>query len=200
MRMSVVALATVATLASVEAEADILVTIQDDATLGTEFAYSGTLNVTGLGAPFVAGVVAGIAPDDATINFGSGVPGYEFYTLASGPGNFGAGGGNSNVIDFIGDVFSLNVSSGPLVGVPTGFSSGVLSGSMRIPSSSIATLGMALGTFEWTTGDGQTITMAIGDEAIAEARDGVVPLPGTLPLLLVGIAGLGFVVRQKRTG
>ncbi|MEM9765851.1 MAG: PEP-CTERM sorting domain-containing protein [Pseudomonadota bacterium] len=199
--MSVVALATAAAWASIEAEADILVTVQDDTTLGTLLAYSGTLDVSGLGPALVFSSTPGISPVSAIVTFGSGSQLYDFYILASAPRSFGTGFGNINVNDFMGNPFSLD--QGPdiaLVGVPTGFSSGELSGSMRFRPS-IATLGMTLGIFEWTTDDGQTITMAIGDEAIAEASGvGAIPLPGTLPLLLAGIAGLGFVLRQNRTG
>lgn len=88
-----------------------------------------------------------------------------------------------------GDAFSIWGFAGgtPLVGVPTGYTSGSpISSSMVLAGETIAGLTLIPGTYTFTIPN-DTITLEIGGSSSS------VPEPSTWPMLLTGFAALGLV-------
>ena len=116
------------------------------------------------------------------------------YSGASGPVSFGSGvftGATTGTGDLVGIQQLINQPAG-FVFVPTGYASGAtLSDTATYTGQTFATLGLTPGTYEWTWGTGAT-----ADSFTLEI--GAVPEPGSLPLLVMGLAGLGMVVRRRR--
>ena len=115
------------------------------------------------------------------------------YSGFTGPTSFGSGGGHfpaNNSGDTVGVDGNFN-----LVLVPEGYLSGSsLSDTSTYDGATFASLGVTPGTYEWTWGtgaDADNFTLQIGPVA-------VVPEPASLPLLVMGLAGLGMVVRTRR--
>jgi hypothetical protein len=78
--------------------------------------------------------------------------------------------------------------------VPSGYVSGSLSGTATYNNQTFANLGLASGTYVWTWGtgaDADSLTLQIGPAA-------AVPEPPSLPLLAMGLVGLGLVLRTRR--
>ena len=106
---------------------------------------------------------------------------------------------NTSDLSGSGDLVSVIDSSGdisaPALLVPAGYVSGhALSDTSTYNTATFASLGVTPGTYEWTWGRGvhaDSFTLQIGPVA-------AVPEPASLPLLVMGLAGLGMVVRRRR--
>lgn len=87
---------------------------------------------------------------------------------------------------------SNNLSGGFTLFVPVGYVTGhALSDTSTYDSATFASLGVTPGTYEWTWGTGaqpDSFTLQIG----------AVPEPASLPLLAMGLAGIGMVLRARR--
>jgi hypothetical protein len=161
---------------------------------------SGSLDLAGL-LPFGTFVeVPFVDPASSGIVVGTNFPiSVGTFTHISAPPSFGGG-----------SFQQANSGTGFLVGFisngPGGYSlvveSSYVSGTPLIPSTdtwngfNFASLGVTPGTYKWTWGtgaDADSFTLQIGPVATT-------PEPASLTLLAVGLAGLGMVLRTRRSG
>ncbi len=156
------------------------------------FTMSGSYDVSGASFFTTGSVSTAIGGDRGVINLG--VPGsnqYDFYSVDAFPASMGTG---STVVGGIGisDLFALTRGgSTRVVGVAEGTTTGTVSGTLTFASSSFASLGLAVGSYDWTW-SGDSARVNIGGPA-------VVPLPATLPMLGLAILGAGLVARRKKS-
>jgi len=155
---------------------------------------SGTINTAGLNFVFVNTLPALVCACFADILTGSpSNQNADDYTGFTGPGNFGGG-------SFV----NANSGSGDKVGifgfdnglyVPHGYvSKSPLSDTSTYDNQTFASLGVTPGTYEWTWGSGATADSFTLDIVTPTSA----PEPGSLPLLVMGLAGLGMVLRRRR--
>jgi hypothetical protein len=115
----------------------------------------------------------------------------------TGPTSFGSGGfiaANSGSGDMVG-ISDGSVFGEPIVTVPSGYVSGTaLSDMSTYDNTTLNMLGATPGTYVWTWGSGaseDSFTLDIVAPISA-------PEPGSLPLVVMGLAGLGVVLRTRR--
>jgi hypothetical protein len=156
---------------------------------------SGTLDLTGLSQTGSAGAFGEMNPSDGAMIGGPTADVYlvDIYSGASGPGSFGNGSdsyGNSGTGDVAG-VFD-NGGIGEIF-VPSGYSSGdPLSNSTTYDNATLASLGLAVGSYTYTWNPGPS------DDSLV-VNIGTTPLPGALPLFAGGLGAFGlFGSRRKR--
>jgi hypothetical protein len=115
----------------------------------------------------------------------------------TGPTSFGSGGftgANSGSGDMVG-ISDGPVFGEPIVTVPSGYVSGAaLSDTATYDNTTLSMLGATPGTYTWTWGSGPTEDSFTLDIVAPISA----PEPGSLPLLVMGIAGLGMVLRTRR--
>ncbi|HEX3350653.1 MAG TPA: PEP-CTERM sorting domain-containing protein, partial [Acetobacteraceae bacterium] len=117
--------------------------------------------------------------------------GVDEYNGASGPLSFGPGV-FTNATTGAGDLVGIQeLSVAGLVFVPTGYASSTqLSDTATYAGQSFATLGLTPGVYLYTFGSGanaDTFTVNVA-----------VPEPASLPLLAIGLTGLGMALRMRR--
>jgi hypothetical protein len=163
---------------------------------------SGSIDLTALGpvstGSSASGQILSISPFPFIVTTGP-VPimSVDSYTPApgviTGPTNFGSVAGGS-ASSGNGDLVGINnLFGGFTLFVPVGYVSGhALSDTSTYDNATFASLGVTPGTHEWTWGTGthaDSFTLQIG----------AVPEPASLSLLAMGLAGLGMVLRTRRT-
>ena len=114
----------------------------------------------------------------------------------AGPAQFGSGG-VTLASSVSGDDFSLQIFSGPVLGVPMGYMSGdPLSSSMTFNSTNFSMLGVTPNTtFVWTWGDAN---MGTADSVVLNFGPAAVPETGST-LLLLGMVVVGYGARRLWT-
>jgi PEP-CTERM motif-containing protein len=155
---------------------------------------SGSINTAALGFVFVNTISALVCACFADILTGSpSNQAADTYTGFTGPGNFGDGSfvfANSGSGDKVG-IFGFDNE----LNVPQGYvSKSLLSDTSTYDNQTLASLGVTPGTYTWTWGSGATKDSFILDIVAPTS----VPEPASLPLLVMGFAGLGMVVRMRR--
>jgi hypothetical protein len=155
---------------------------------------SGTIDLTGLTPTDTTNDFrSGIIPNTGAIAIGTPIfENEDLYTGFSGPSSFGSGVGTFPSSSGSGDKVAID---GDLLAVPTGYISGhALADTSIYDAATFATLGVTPGTYEWTWGtgpDADSFTLQIGPVAVPEPAS-------SLPLLVMGLAGLGLVLRTRR--
>jgi len=155
---------------------------------------SGEFNITGLtSSESDSGLAANIEPEFGGITLGAGNrTNYDGGLNATGPTNFGSG-----------FFTTASSSSGPQVAfgfavasdvvVPSGYVSGTLlaPSTATFDNSTLALLGITVGTYEWTWG-------ASADQSFTIDVVATTPLPATLPLFAGGLGFVGYLTRRKK--
>jgi hypothetical protein len=160
---------------------------------------SGAVDLTGLSlVPPTLNRSAFIHPGASLIFTGPVFPDFspaDSYTGFTGPTTFGSGG-TSFPSSGSGDLVGIQDTVGlaHVISVPTGYVSGnPLSDTTTYDSQTLSSIGATPGTYKWTWGSGanQNITLVVGA--------GAIPEPSTWAMMLLGLAGLGF-VGYRRAG
>lgn len=143
------------------------------------FSYTGSIDVTGLGATTAASVRGIVYPVNAYVEFGgssminNAATGY-FSAVANPamdvPDNIGTGGATI-VTRFSGSYFSVTRSG---IKVPNGYvSGGTISGSMTFAGTKLASMGVNTNNapYEWILSNGQKVTLTFLTPIAASAQD-----------------------------
>ena len=155
-------------------------------TIGGVFGtLSGTLDVAGAideGTEVSLSDGTGMAPEFANIaTTDQPLQAYVIFgPSALGPGTFTPGVAS-------GDTFLLG-GSGEVLGLPGGYTGGLLAAEMNFPGTSLASLGLAPGEFVYALPSQDTLTVRVSP----------IPLPAGLSLLLVAFGLLLTVQRRAR--
>ena len=151
---------------------------------------NGTLDLTGLTSLGNFGLAESVRGNFAYIGLGSAgtVAGYSGL---AGPASFGTGSSFISSNAFSGTSFAINGSAfgPPYVFVPVGYVSGsAISGTATFLGQTFASLGLTAGRYGYTS-RADSVTVNIG---------GAVPEPSTWAMMLLGIGGIGMVMRRSR--
>ena len=187
------ALAAIALLAvaATPANASMLVNIQN-AGANVSVTASGSLDLTGASLDHTQLYDTGIISGGSNWYVALGdTPGMDWYVLTTVDLPFGTDPTFYTSAATSGDAFSIWGESGimSLVGVSNGYVSGsAISSSMTMFGQSIAGMGLTTGTYKFGVPD-DTITLVIG---------GAVPEPSTWAMMILGLGGLGAMMRRQR--
>lgn len=154
---------------------------------------SGTLNLSGLSSVGIAGATDYLWATEGAVSIGT--PGFvDVYTGAiSGPSSFGVGAGSYALAEGTGTIFGIDKGAPNWLFVEQGYVSNALLIASAFFSGTFADLGLTLGTYVWSWGEGETadsFTLNVGVAAI--------PLPAGLPLLAAGLGAIGLLGWRKK--
>ena len=163
------------------------------------FEATGAYDFTGLDLVFENfNLLLSTQPSSGLLNMGQSAGGAvgvqtDFYGGGiSGPSSFGSGGLTNQGIG-LGDLFSINrVGGGTAFGIANGASTtGSILTAVGYAGASFESLGLDVGTYEWTWST-DSVKLIIGGDPTT-----VVPLPAGLPLLASALLGAGVLMRRR---
>lgn len=162
------------------------------------FSGSGSADLAGLAPASITGINRFILPGEAEFLIGGigSLLNVDGYSISPGPSSIGPGG-FSFASSSTGDRFGINLDpfGDTQLILPDGYVSGSqISGTATFAGATLASLGLAEGTYVWewstagVTGGADTFTLTIGN---------AVPEPGTL-LFCSTLAGAGLLLSDRR--
>jgi hypothetical protein len=153
---------------------------------------TGSLDLTGATFDHPQAYSTGIIPGGSNWYIALGAtPGMDWYQLTSVSLPYGTSGNYFTSGITSGDAFSIwgYTGSTPLVGLPTGYTSGSpISADMTLSGETIAGMTLIPGSYTFTIPN-DTIILDIGGSSVPE--------PGTLVMFGSGIIGLAGILRRK---
>ncbi len=148
---------------------------------------SGEIDLTGLSYQYSTYAPTEIVPSEATVLIGTASGAVDVYTGISGPTPFGTGG-TTAASSGSGGTFGINDT---VLDLPGGYVSGTsLSSSSTFDGATFASLGLTPGTYVYTWGDPNTLTINVASG---------VPEPSTWAMLLLGFAGISFLAYRRKS-
>ena len=190
-RLGAIAAIAVMVLAAGLANASVLIDITQSGG-NVDVTATGSLDLTGATFDHPQAYSTGIIPGGSNWYIALGAtPGMDWYQLTSVSLPYGTSGNYFTSGITSGDAFSIwgYTGSTPLVGLPTGYTSGSpISADMTLSGETIAGMTLIPGTYTFTIPN-DTIILDIGGSSVPE--------PGTLVMFGSGIIGLAGILRRK---
>ena len=190
-RVGAIAAIAVMVLAAGLANASVLIDIAQSGG-NVDVTATGSLDLTGATFDHPQAYSTGIIPGGSNWYIALGAtPGMDWYQLTSVSLPYGTSGNYFTSGITSGDAFSIwgYTGSTPLVGLPTGYTSGSpISADMTLSGETIAGMTLIPGTYTFTIPN-DTIILDIGGSSVPE--------PGTLVMFGSGIIGLAGILRRK---
>ncbi|MEM7528448.1 MAG: hypothetical protein AAF416_12305 [Pseudomonadota bacterium] len=194
MRDKLLYLAVMSSFLAEFANADTVNVFFSENAFGVQIEGNGSINLTGL-TPSITfdSSIFFVNPEDGAFGAGANGPVDTYFAGEFTP--FGSGGDTTNIGSGTGDIFGLafsGVDLAELLLLPAGYVSGdPLSFTVSFAGETLASLGI----------DALPATTVIGmndiNFSLAEAPSAV-PLPEAMPMLLLGIASVGWVGSRRR--
>lgn len=189
-KLGLIAFATALQLMHAGSQAAAVISIQEVG-LDVVATGTGTLDLTGLAFGGTGSFGSFIIPAPGFVIVGDPGVNADFYSgPLTGPASFGPGGGAPASFGSGGQVGLLF----SLLAVPTGYvTNGPILATATFSGESLSSIGATPGTYAYSLGNGDSLTVQIGPVA-------AVPEPSSVAMVLAGIAFVAGVGARRRSG